>query len=247
MRALAGLLFPALLLAGCNPGARSREEAIADQHPLGLFTSLPLMWGEHGDIAAMLSESEKKDWVRDTLEQRFALTALDTLDSASLAGLDRLALIQPRPLAPQENVALDNWVRGGGRLLVFADPMLTRHSDFPIGDKRRPQDVVLISPILKRWGLELHFDEDQPDSERVVQAYGGSFPVRLPGQFVAVPPGAPSQCIVSPNGLLAQCTVGKGRVTLFADAAILDWEGEGDFPPGRRAALDQLVAAALDY
>ena len=64
-------------------------------------------------------------------------------------------MIQPRPLSPQENVALDNWVAAGGRLLLFADPALTEDSAFAIGDRRRPQDVVLLSPILARWGLEL--------------------------------------------------------------------------------------------
>jgi hypothetical protein len=52
---------------------------------------------------------------------------------------------------------------------------------------------------------------------------------------------------VSDGGLLAECEVGEGRVTLLADAAILDWEGEGDLPLRRRAALDELVAAALDF
>lgn len=213
---------------------------------MGLFTTLPLMWGEHGDIASMLSDEGEKDWVRAALETRFSLVGLDTLDPAQLAGFDRLALVQPRPLAPAENVALDDWLRAGGRLLVFADPMLTRHSDFAIGDKRRPQSVVLISPILKRWGLELRFDEDQGDDERTVEAFGGTIPVRLAGQFVPVTPGAPSRCTISPGGIGAQCAVGKGRVTLIADAAMLDREGPGTAPPERSEMLDRLVATAFD-
>ena len=106
---------------------------------------------------------------------------------------------------------------------------------------------MLISPILKRWGLELQFDETQPVGERWTDAYDGEFPVNLPGKFVPVAASAPSQCTVSESGLLAQCEVGEGRVTLLADAAILDWEGEGDLPSRPRAALDDLVATALDY
>ncbi|MDG5748981.1 ABC transporter [Qipengyuania sp. XHP0207] len=241
---LVAALCLALAACGIGPKAASEDTSKAE---LALFSTLPIYWGEGGDLAALIDEARGPDWVRAQLEYRFTLTPVDALEPEILAQYDRLLLAQPRPLAPSENVALDEWVRGGGRLLVFADPLLTRHSEFSIGDRRRPQDVVLISPILKRWGLELQFDETQPVGERWVEAYDGQFPVNLPGQFVRVEPGAPSECHVSETGVLAQCLVGDGRVTLLADAAILDWEGEGDPPPRRAGSLDNLVAAALDF
>ena len=63
-------------------------------------------------------------------------------------------------------------MRGGGRVLLFADPMLTRHSAFALGDRRRPQDVVLLSPILARWRLELQFDESHLFDSLVSGAFG---------------------------------------------------------------------------
>jgi hypothetical protein len=235
-------LFAALLLlAGCssaNGGEPAREAP-----PLGLFSTLPIYWGE-GGFSAVLDGTDEKDWVRALLERRFAIEPLDTLEPEAIAGLERLILAQPRPLAPSENVALDDWVREGGHLLVFADPMLTRHSDFAIGDRRRPQDVVLLSPILTRWGLELRFDQDQPGGERWVDVRDGSLPVNLAGAFA---PLEGSDCTVSQNGLLAQCLIGEGRVTLLADAAVLD-AGHGEGVDERRAAsLDSLVGAALDF
>lgn len=235
-----------LALAACGQSVAPTDNA-ADKEQLGLFSTLPIYWGSGGDVATLLDTAQEKDWVREQLERRFELAPLDALEPETLANVDRLLMAQPRPLAPSENVALDDWLRGGGRLLIFADPLLTRHSEFSIGDRRRPQDVVLISPILKRWGLELQFDETQPVGERWADAYDGEFPVNLPGKFVQVDSGAPSRCTVSDGGLLAQCEVGEGRVTLLADAAILDWEEEGDLPSRRRAALDDLVAASLDF
>ena len=242
----AALFGLGLALAACGQSVAPSDSA-ADKVQLGLFSTLPIYWGSGGDVATLLDTAQEKDWVREQLERSFALTPLDALEPENLANVDRLLLAQPRPLAPSENVALDEWLRDGGRLLIFADPLLTRHSEFSIGDRRRPQDVVLISPILKRWGLELQFDETQPVGERWVDTYDGEFPVNLPGQFLQVEASAPSQCTVSEGGLLAECEVGEGRVTLLADAAILDWEGEGDLPLRRRAALDELVAAALDF
>src|SRR5688500_18207995 len=129
---------------------------------LGLMGTIPIYWGEAGDFGEVLAGSGNAHWARARLETDYQLSPLDTLDEDSLAGIDLLLLAQPRALSPAENVALDAWVRGGGRLLLFADPMLTGESRFAIGDRRRPQDVILLSPILDHWGLAVAFDDDRP-------------------------------------------------------------------------------------
>ncbi|MBX7483286.1 GldG family protein [Qipengyuania qiaonensis] len=224
------------LLAACSPGQATEESS--EKPTVGLFASLPIFWGEGGP-SAILAGTERKDWVRSLIEKRFAIAPLDTLEAEAVDGVARIIMAQPRPLAPSENVALDNWVRQGGRLLIFADPLLTRHSELALGDKQRPQDVVLISPILSRWGLELRFDEDQPGGTRYISAFDRDYPVNLAGHFVLVENDG---CTLSETGLLAQCDVGKGRVTLMADAAILDDDGSS---PGR-ASLESLIAIAFD-
>lgn len=236
-----GLLPVILLLAACAPGAA--EEAVQDKQDVGLFTSLPIYWGE-GGIADIIDGGTEPDWVRTLIEHRFDIEPLDTVEAEALAKVDRAILAQPRPLAPSENVALDEWVRQGGRLLVFADPLLTRHTDYAIGDRRRPQDVVLLSPILARWGLELQFDDSQPGGERWVEAFDSRFPVNLAGEF-AMRNGF--DCFISESGVLAQCNVGKGRVTLIADAAMLDESHDGEVDAERSASLDTLIVAALDF
>ena len=230
-----------LLLAACSQ-SQAGEEAL-EKPRVGLFTSLPIYWGE-GGLSAILDGSDRKDWVRALIETRFEIEPLDTLEAESVDNVERMIMAQPRPLAPSENVALDDWLRDGGRLLIFADPLLTRHSEFALGDKRRPQAVVLISPILARWGLELRFDEDQPGGERQVSAFDGDYPVNLAGHFV---PLKGSGCLVSDTGLIARCEIGKGRVTLMADAAILDGDASGGDPSQRRSSLDSLLGTALGY
>ena len=230
----------AVLLAACSTGKASEE--VAHKYPVGLFSTLPIYWGE-GDMAAILDGSNSRDWVRDLIEQRFDIEPLDTVEPDAIDGLDRIIMAQPRPLAPSENVALDNWVRGGGRLLIFADPLLTRHSDFALGDRRRPQDVVLLSPILTRWGLELRFDDAQPSEERLISASGNQYPVNLAGQFVATGDG---KCTISEAGLFAWCSVGNGRVTLMADAVILDSEETAATSAQRQVLLATLIGDALN-
>ena len=63
----------AVLLAACSTGKVSEEAA--PKHPVGLFSTLPIYWGE-GDMAAILDGSNHSDWVRDLIEQRFDIEPL---------------------------------------------------------------------------------------------------------------------------------------------------------------------------
>lgn len=182
--------------------------------------TIPIYWGESGNVNELLGDEIASHWARAELEKSYRLHPLDTLTPENLAGLKFLLLAQPRALGAAENVALDNWVSGGGRLLLFADPMLTGESRFPIGDRRRPQDVILLSPILDHWELELQFDAERPVGFSLIADSGPPIPVNLPGSFVVK--SSPSNCTLAAEAVLASCKIGFGRVVLLADAAVLD-------------------------
>ncbi len=220
----------AALLGLTGTGCRAGE---AQQRPeLGLMATIPLYWGEERAFGDALSGEGTAHWARAQIENRYRLRPLDTLGEDSLAGLEFLLLAQPRALTGAENVALDAWVRAGGHLLLFADPLLTGESRFPIGDRRRPQDVVLLSPILSHWGLRLEFDEDQL-AGFALTAGAPPIPVNLPGKLVA--DGA---CAIESGGVLARCAIGEGSVLILADAAVLDLH---EPHPAAPAALDWLL------
>ena len=232
------------VLGACN-GSPAQEPAPAVEAAeqgakprLGLFTTLPIYWGEADDIGAFLEGESETDWVRAELETRFEIVPLDTLEEEALEGLDRVLLAQPRPLAPSENVAFDAYLADGGRAVIMADPMVTRHSHYPIGDKRRPQDVVLLSPIFDRLGVGLEFDEDQPHGEYRIEQGGIAFPVNLAGRFVEADSGSPARgCHVYDNGIFSLCKNGAGAAFLYADTAVLDWEQEDGVPADRKKAF----------
>lgn len=210
---------------------------------MALFSSLPVMWGEGGAGAALAADSGPGHWLRRELAAHGAIVPLDRLGSppAIPDDIDLLVIAQPRPLAPDENVALDDWVRRGGRVLLFADPQLTEDSAFAPGDPRRPQDMVLLSPILAHWGLRLDFDPAQDAAEQVARPWGVAIPVRQAGRFARISGG--EGCSVEPSGLGAECRIGRGRVLAIADAALLEG-GEGVVDPTRRDALRALLAKA---
>ena len=233
-RRLAGLILAAVLLVAASGWLIGRDREVAQQ-PLGLFTSLPILWNEAPDVAGLIKSETPPHWARAVLAMHGPIVALDRLDGLDRSGLTRLILAQPRPLGPTENVALDNWVKGGGRLLLLADPALTAESAYSIGDQRRPQAIVLLSPILTRWGLRLEFDDAQTFGERQVKVMDVAVPVNLPGRLVLA---SGTHCRRWADGLAVSCAIGKGRVIALADAALLDQ----DDPDGSRLeALDRLL------
>lgn len=187
----------------------------------------------------MLRDEAPAHWARGVLESHGRLVPVDSLSGSGRKNrVDLLVMAQPRPLAPEENLALDRWVRRGGRVLLFADPMLTQESAFAFGDRRRPEAMVMLSPILRRWGLELHFDEGQPYGPREIDVMAMPLPVDQVGRFAVR--GRQHRCHDFADGVAVRCRIGRGQVLAIADAALLE-VGEDAARSARAAILDRLV------
>lgn len=210
----------ALLGALSLSAAPAMAQDEAERPQLALMGTVPIYWGEAEGLGDTLSGTAVAHWARAELERDYTLVPLDYLSADALAGQHFLLMAQPRALSPEENVALDEWVRSGGHLLLLADPWMTGESRFSIGDRRRPQDVALLSPILGHWGLELVFDEDQQAGIAAREIAGKPVPVNLAGHFRIADPESP--CAPESAGLLAKCRIGEGQAILLADAAMLD-------------------------
>ncbi|HYJ81493.1 MAG TPA: hypothetical protein VEW26_01440 [Allosphingosinicella sp.] len=176
-----------------------------------LMTGLPLVWGERGP----LEPDSRPAAVYVELGKEFDFRPVDVLDRKSLAQGRFLFLAQPKRLAPEELVALDDWIRGGGRALILTDPMLTWPSELPPGDIRRPPPVGMLSPLLSHWGMTL----EAPAEPGLVEASWDERPIVFdsPGRFRSSNP----DCEVDPGGWKAVCLLGTGVVTLVADADFL--------------------------
>jgi hypothetical protein len=136
------------------------------------------------------------------------------------------------PLAqPAEDlVALDKWVRAGGRVLLLADPMLEWPSKRPLGDPLRPPPMFMDTGVLGHWGLRL----DAPDQrgQTVTRLRGYDVVTASPGMLFG-------GCSIAADRLVAHCRIGKGRATIIADADLLDVD---DLGQRARNNLDALLA-----
>lgn len=203
----------------------------ADRPVIAYMSSIALAMGE-GDIAEVVVGKSGADPLYVRLTQKFDLQPIDDLRRIDALAPRALLLIQPRALGPQENVALDAWVRGGGRLILLTDPMLHRDSRYPKGDNRAPLYTSLASPLLNHWGVELTLplDEAKPVVTRTVDKF--TFDAATPGAFVYKDEASRSTapCRIKADGLLAQCDLGEGRAVLIADVDFIDprfWDSGG--------------------
>ena len=176
------------------------------------------------------------------LESRYDLVPLDTLEPDALAGIERVILAQPRALAPSENVSFDQWLTAGGEALIFADPMLTRHSEYPIGDRRRPQDVVLLSPLFDHWGLELTFDETQAGARAGVAS---RWPAPYGGCMAASCATIAARKSAHAPRMRARTRWRRGALVhgmlVLADAALLDWDRHAPCSERRKRRAQALL------
>ena len=136
--------------------ARLAPRASADRPTLLLLTSLPLVFAEQFSIEGGGSPALK------ALETRYRVVPISVADDAELGKGRLLLMAQPRAQPAEDLVALDKWVRGGGRVLLLADPMLEWPSTRPLGDPFRPPPMFADTGLLAHWGLKL----DAPDERR---------------------------------------------------------------------------------
>jgi hypothetical protein len=138
-------------------------------------------------------------------------------------------MAQPQAQPAEALVQLDAWVRGGGRVLLLADPALEWPSSRPLGSAARPPLAFSDTGLLGHWGVRL----DAPDSlgPRKVEISRAQIETASPGVLVATG----GNCSVE-SGFVARCRIAKGEATIISDADFID------VPESKSANLALLVS-----
>ena len=238
---LGGLIF---LWSGTRPyealllGPWDEAETGGPRPALLLMTQLPIVWGAGGafDPNSRPAETYK------ALEREFAVAPLDALEPRSLTGGRLILIAQPRLLAPEELVALDDWVRSGGRVLVLTDPHLAAAERMEAGNVARPPLAGLLAPLLRHWGLRL---DPRPPGARPAFVAGRRLGLDSPGWFAV----SGTACRIVGAAWMARCRIGRGEALLVADADLLtdeSWAPGGSARHLRTADNPLIVADWLD-
>ncbi len=179
----------------------------AERPVLLLLTSLPLVFSEGFKLNAGGSPALR------ALETRYRVVPISVTSPAELQRGRLLLMAHPLAQPAEDLVALDGWVRRGGRLLLLADPLLEWPSERPLGDPLRPPPMFMDTGLLMHWGLTL----DAPDERGVSRRKLGGVDI------VTNSPGSlDGSCRIGGDRLVAHCPIGRGAVTIVADADFLD-------------------------
>lgn len=212
-----------LLLPGCSAASAPEQQRIAKAQ-VALLTSLPIVWGEGASVRAIIAQQSEPHPLFRAMEGQMHVRAVDTLiDIADWQPKPIALLIQPRALPPADMVALDQWLRAGGRAIIITDPMLDWPSDLPFGHPQRALASGLLSPLLGHWGIELRW---QPGSLAGQQAQiaGRSVPIVQAGEWAVVRAADGISCDRD-GAIVMGCQIGRGSALLIADA---DWLHRAD-------------------
>jgi hypothetical protein len=215
LRVLIGIaaIFAAAVVIALKLHSRIPARPPRQRPPLLLLTSLPLIFGEDFSLEGGGSPALQ------ALQARYRVVPISVTDGADLRKGHLLLMAHPLAQSADDLVTLDQWVRGGGRVLLLADPMLEWPSERPLGDPLRPSPMFADTGLLGHWGLRL----DAPDDPRVVKRMLGGFEV------TAIAPGQLSgRCRVSGGGFVGDCQLGKGRAIIVADADFIRPDGLGE-------------------
>ena len=118
---------------------------------IGLISSLPMTAGFDPQ-----TQSTREQWVvYEQLSQLFTIKSINGQDTKLPEGLDMLVLVHPRNLTPDLLYQVDQFVLGGGRLLVFLDPLAESDRGDPADPMAQMQagSSSTLEPMLKAWGV----------------------------------------------------------------------------------------------
>lgn len=232
-RALAiGLAAVAVVTVSIFATSRERPAASpsrqVERPTLLLITSLPIIFNEDFTLKGGGSPVLKE------LGKSYRVAPISVTSPSELAK-GNLLLMAYAPTQTAENlVALDHWVREGGRVLILADPLLEWPSKRPLGDPLRPSPIFMDTGLLAHWGLRL----DGPDARGEQIRQLGSHRV------VTVSPGhLAGTCEVGNDGFEAHCRIGRGEAIVLADADFLNTPALGPAGEQNLAALIEQLAA----
>lgn len=182
-----------------------------------ILTGLPLRWSASPSIAAMIAAGTNDDPALARLAAAGPVLLVDSLADHVPPPGGALLIAHPRALAPQELVAMDAFVRGGGRAVVLADALSGWPARHPLGDPRNAPVTSLLTPLLDHWGVTLGAAPTGESKALPADIDGARLRLFSAGRFDRLP----QQCRAYADRRVVQCRIGQGEAWLIGDADLL--------------------------
>ncbi len=117
------------------------------KHVVGVITGLPINGGKNP-----MNQQPTPPWlIMDQLREFFDVRMLDQTLTSVPSDIDVLMIVQPTGLTQKAAYAIDQYVLGGGKALVFVDPVPEVAALQTLGHSTQGLDKI--EKLLKRWGV----------------------------------------------------------------------------------------------
>lgn len=147
----------------------------APQKPvIGVLSSLPL----NGGFDPMTRQAQPAWMVMEEIRQQFKVKNLTPELDQIPEQVKVLLLVHPKELPKQTLYAIDQFVLGGGKLLVFVDPFSEADPGMGLEGVATAERSSDLPELFKAWGLRLRPDQVVGDGAYAMQV--GAGPERLP-------------------------------------------------------------------
>lgn len=129
--------------------------ATPEKPQLGLMSSLPMQ----GDFNPQTGQPGQPWAVLQQLQEFFEVTTLSPQATDIADGIALLLIVHPVQLPTETLYAIDQFVLGGGRALVFADPYAVSAAQASIGPQAQgPGPNSDLPQLFASWGVKLRAD-----------------------------------------------------------------------------------------
>ncbi len=147
-----------------------------DQPKIGLITSLPVDGGMTPGMGGIGGTPTPPWQIMDQMRDFFEVERLDMKVDQIDEDIDVLVLAQPDGLSETAAYAIDQWVLGGGPVMVFVDPNLESGNNLAGGMPGGAGDIANTKTLIEAWGMSLEENviaSDLNAAVRVNTAMGG--------------------------------------------------------------------------
>jgi gliding motility-associatede transport system auxiliary component len=186
--------------------------ATADKPVVGLISGVPMSGGFDPQ-----TQQVQQPWVIDQhIQQLFDVRTLDEGVASIDDDISLLWIVHPVGLPEQTLYAIDQFVLGGGRALIFVDPLAEVAGNDPTGGAGSSSDL---EPLFGAWGIRFDPTRVVADNRYALSVSSGGRAVRHIG-VLGLEPEAMAQDEIISAGLADINLSTAGSLSLADDAKV---------------------------
>ncbi len=154
---------------------------------VGILSSIDIVNQDMNPYMAQLMQVQGKQvqdsWIITKLLEEYVNVSVIEKDSEKISGIDVLIIVHPRDFSEKIIKAIDKYIYGGGKLLVFLDPNLVSDRSHAVrGISKSPG--TNFKKLMDKWGIILK--KNHYAGDKYLSGVGQTSPGMPPSRLLAI-------------------------------------------------------------